>query len=246
MVDRDEAFKVADGMRRAGRRPSVRKVRGALLDAKLPGGSPRRMVEILDDWREERGLSAFEADTGIPAHVQVRIDAVTATLWEAARNRADAAWLGERHRLQAELRDAERLLAATRAMLADAENRVQGLVLEKEELTKRIGEAAVHQDRRAGEFWDRVAWTVGRLLTDREPMSAGDLLPLLPPDLRREWPFHGEPFTASALNKKLVERGRRGRYVAPADGKRWRCCPNDVEGGPAPDSEIEGRADPGT
>ena len=210
MFDEKLAITIAEQVREEGRRPSVRTVR-QVLAATGNSGSLRRVAEVLRTWRKDRGLSEFEADTGVPPELQVRIDAVTAALWEAAKGRAEAALRAERERSSA---------LATR--LTEVQELNRSLTALNERLGAQVTDLERKQDRRAREFWDRVVIGVGDMLKGMGPSSTAEIFERLPSEVRREWLYHAEPLTAPTLRKKLKERSGRDRYVERV-GDKWRC-----------------------
>lgn len=212
-VDVDRACEIAEEFHLAGRRPSIRNVRARLVKEGALGGSHRALQGILSDWRKDRGLSEFEADTGVPPEFQTRIDALTAALWDIAHRKAATELARER-------RESESL----RAMLAEAKEANESLRAENQRLQERIEELEAKQNRRAREFWDRVVIAIGEMLKETGPLSTAEIFEKLPDEIRREWFYHVEPIRASTIAKKLKERGGRGRYVE-IDGDKWRHSP---------------------
>ena len=204
-VDVNRACEIAEEMRLAGRRPSIRNVRARLVREGALGGSHRALQGILSDWREAHGLSEFEADTGVPPDFQTRIDAMTAALWDIAKRRAATELARER-------KDSGSL----RATLAKSEKTNDSLRAENERLREKIAELEAKQDRRAREFWDRLVIGIGEMLKETGPLSTAEIFKKLPDEIRREWFYHMEPIRASTIAKKLRERGSyltKGKFI---------------------------------
>lgn len=245
---RSEVWAVADALRAASKRVSIRSVREALPR----GGSHRSIGAHLAEWKAERSYQPRLELAQLPEGLQAMLVGFGKTVWEAALREATGRFEEDRRRLEdlrlheAGLRDealaatdaAEGRIAAAEeraARLADeltmARIRIQGLERKfKHSRATGPGSDVIKkiEKARANEFWNRVMAEVHGRMSRLETLGqladgaeSADLMAGISKELLAEADLYGEPLNAATLANRMGGRTKYAKFFTRRPSGRF-------------------------